>query len=492
MKIKRFEAASMAEALRMVKKEFGEEAVILSAKTASKAGRLFGAKQAGQVVVTAAIDPLAVKHVQNAPAEGTGALTYPSGTPEKSAESTAGLGNILRRFSPISRTGQQKLQPKFVSLMSASQGAQAYAQAQRPDPSICEQLQAHGIEHALASELADGVATLLAPDCPADYPSAQEEMTVALARIIEARGWVAPVAPAHKRSSARIVILVGPAGAGKTATAAKILGQAIMQGEQTAGILSLDDQRVAGTLELQRFSHLLGLRLETARTMDQVTAALARMADAQLVLVDTPGLDPDAVEGRQALMEMIKCMNDPEVHLVLNATMREKALAKVISFFSPLGITRVLPTHLDWCDQFGPVINQLEQCRLPMTYRGTGSQVPEGLHGASAREIAALLLSNGQAALAAQAGRAPLSAAPQGKASAAGAGRYVANRNSDIFHDRGCKSVKRINDGNALVFKDAAEAMEQGFKPCRMCSMSLLAPKPLDRPARHHFAGSRN
>jgi len=491
MKIKRFEAASMAEALRMVKKEFGEEAVILSAKTASKAGRLFGAKQAGQVVVTAAIDPLAVKHVQNAPAQGPGALADPSGTPEKEAESTAGLGNILRRFTPISRTGQQKLQPKFVSLISASQGAQAYALAQRPDRSICEQLQAHGIEHALASELADGVATLLAPDCPADEPRAQEELTAALARIIEARGWVAPVAAAHKRS-ARIVVLVGPAGAGKTATAAKILGHAIMQGEQTAGILSLDDQRVAGTLELQRFSHLLGLRLETARTMDQVTAALARMSDAQLVLVDTPGLDPDAFEGRQALMEMIKCMHDPEVHLVLNATMREKALAKVISFFSPLGITRVLPTHLDWCDQFGPMINQLEQCRLPMTYRGTGSQVPEGLHGASAREIAALLLSNSQAQLAAQAGCEPLSAAPRGRASAAGAGRYVANRNSDIFHDRGCKSVKRINDGNALVFKDAAEAMEQGFKPCRMCSMSLLAPKPLDRPARHHFAGSRN
>jgi flagellar biosynthesis protein FlhF len=491
MKIKRFEAASMAEALRMVKKEFGEEAVILSAKTASKAGRLFGARQAGQVVVTAAIDPLAVKHVQNAPVEGTGALTYPSGTPEKDVESNAGLGNILRRYTPISRTGQQKLQPKFVSLMSASQGAQAYAQAQRPDRSIREQLQAQGVEHALASELAEGVDTLLASDCTADEPRAQEDPTAALARIIEARGWVAPVSAAHNRS-ARIVVLVGPAGAGKTATAAKILGHAIMQGDLTAGILSLDDQRIGATLELQRFSHLLGLRLETARTMDQVTAALDRMGDAQLVLVDTPGLGPDAFEGRQALMEMIKCMHDPEVHLVLNATMREKALAKVISFFRPLGITRVLPTHLDWCDQFGPVLNQLEQCRLPISYRGTGSQVPEGLHGASAREIAALLLSNSPAELDAQAGGAPLSAAPRSRASAAGAGRYVANRNSDIFHDRGCKSVKRSNDGNALVFKDAAEAMEQGFKPCRMCSMSLLAPKPLDRPARHHFAGSRN
>ncbi len=486
MKIKRFEAASMAEALRMVKKEFGEEAVILSAKTASKAGRLFGARQAGQVVVTAAIDPLATKHLPDGPHDAAVPLADPSGTPEKSADNVD-IGNILRRFSPISRTGQQKLQPKFVRLMSAGQGAQAYAQTQRSEPPIYEQLQAQGVEHALATELADGVATLLAPDCP----STPEETTAALAQIIAARGWVAPVATAHKRS-ARIVVLVGPAGAGKTASAAKILGNAIMQGEQTAGVLSLDDQRIAGTLELQRFSHLFGLRLETAHSMDQVTAALDRMADAQLVLVDTPGLAPDDFERRQALMEKIKCMHAPEVHLVLNATMRAKALARVISFFSPLGLARVLPTHMDWCDQFGPVINQLEQCRLPMTYRGTGSQVPEGLHGASAREIAALLLGHNPPALGAREEPATLSAATrQGKAAAAGSGQYIANCNSDIFHERGCKSAKRIREGNALVFRDAADAMEQGFKPCRMCSLSLLAPKPIDRPALHHYAGSR-
>ena len=39
MKIKRFEAPSMSEALRMIKKEFGEEAVILSAKTVKKNGQ---------------------------------------------------------------------------------------------------------------------------------------------------------------------------------------------------------------------------------------------------------------------------------------------------------------------------------------------------------------------------------------------------------------------------------------------------------------------
>ena len=56
MKIKRFEARSMSEALRMVKKEFGDDAVILSATNSKKNGKLFRSKAGGEVVVTAAID----------------------------------------------------------------------------------------------------------------------------------------------------------------------------------------------------------------------------------------------------------------------------------------------------------------------------------------------------------------------------------------------------------------------------------------------------
>jgi flagellar biosynthesis protein FlhF len=55
MKIKRFEASNMTEALQKIKKEFGEEAVILSAKSTKKLGGFFS-NNGSKVVVTAAID----------------------------------------------------------------------------------------------------------------------------------------------------------------------------------------------------------------------------------------------------------------------------------------------------------------------------------------------------------------------------------------------------------------------------------------------------
>ena len=70
--------------------------------------------------------------------------------------------------------------------------------------------------------------------------------------------------------------------------------------------------------------------------------------------------------------------------------------------------------------------------------------------------------------------------------------QYVANCNSDIFHQTDCKAVQRISEANALIFNDSNEALAQGFKPCRMCCSEHIVLKPIDRLARTRYAGSRN
>ena len=58
MQIKRFEAPTMTEALRLIKKELGPDAVILSARSLSQGKSLFGIKKPAGVEVTAATDTL--------------------------------------------------------------------------------------------------------------------------------------------------------------------------------------------------------------------------------------------------------------------------------------------------------------------------------------------------------------------------------------------------------------------------------------------------
>jgi len=46
---------------------------------------------------------------------------------------------------------------------------------------------------------------------------------------------------------------------------------------------------------------------------------------------------------------------------------------------------------------------------------------------------------------------------------------YVANRNSDLFHNPSCKWVERIDKRNMLVFDTRSEALANNYHPCKAC-----------------------
>jgi len=47
--------------------------------------------------------------------------------------------------------------------------------------------------------------------------------------------------------------------------------------------------------------------------------------------------------------------------------------------------------------------------------------------------------------------------------------KYVASRNSKVFHRPDCKWAKKIKPGNLVGFKSREEAVESGRRPCRNC-----------------------
>jgi flagellar biosynthesis protein FlhF len=489
MKIKRFEAPNMAEALRMVRKEFGEEAVILSAKNVKKAGSLFGLKSVGQVVVTAAIDPTAAKDATPEELRALNDLSREENSRvvgQNAPRGSAGIERILKQYTPITRTGQQKLQPKLNRWMEETQEQTPSVRPDEDRPSLYASLMtiltAQGVGKGIATEMAAQAQELGMADPGGDH-------STLLAQLIAAKGWLAAATPDSVQRP-RTIVLVGANGVGKTTMAAKLAARHLMRTGHKTILVSLDDQRIAGTAELERYAAIMGLPFETAHDPSHLSRLMDRLADAQMV-VDTPGLNPKELGRRDALARMIKVLDRAQVHLLFSAAAQEAVMAKSVALFKPLGIHCLLPTHLDWIDQAGPFINQMALAHLPIRYVGTGPQVPEGVRDLTAHGLAAMLLSRAWPQEEEPQATPPALTIVQRRPAAVAEAPYIANRNSDIFHDRSCKSVGRINNDNAVVFKDATEAMSQGFKPCRMCCMSHLVPKPIDRLARNRFAGSR-
>ena len=475
MKIKRFEASNMSEALRMIKKEFGEDAVILSAKTMQKSRGVMGNKPPRKVVVTAAID----KTPAIEPMTGSRDLEEmePQGhsSASESDDMTYHKFSFLKKYRPITRTGQNKVQPKIVQLMT---------ETAEPSPAraIESRLSAQGVSPENSTELANQTVSLLV----SDHAGASEKGK-ALSQALDAMQLVRPTCSMGGQKP-RVVVMAGPSGVGKTSAAVKLAARHVIDCQETVAIISLDNQRMAGACELERYAAIMALPLKMAHNAQQAAQALKAFDTADLVVVDTPGLALDDHRHLQSLKTTLSAFGNFELHLLLSSTAQEKVMARTISFFKPLNIDRLLFTKLDWALDIGPMINQSMISKIPISYLCDSPKVPEGMHAANAAELSALLLPEKDSSE--MTGEGYAHAAARRKITQMDGPCYVANRNSDIFHHSSCKSVKRIHTDNMKIFKNPAEAMGQDFKPCRMCCSQLIVTKPIERLARQ-YAGNR-
>jgi flagellar biosynthesis protein FlhF len=206
-----------------------------------------------------------------------------------------------------------------------------------------------------------------------------------------------PVAPPMQPgpSGALVAALVGPAGAGKTASAAKLAALARQSLQRDVALVSLDVFRAGGADLLQRHASDLQAPVHVCITAEDLRAALSYYRDRALVLIDTPGLR-DAAE-IERLAKLLDEARPTETHLVLSATSKPRDLAEMARRFERLGPGRLLFTKLDETCTYGPILSTLARVRKPLSYLGVGPGVPQDLELATSRRVADLILPPAQA-----------------------------------------------------------------------------------------------
>ncbi|MDH5490392.1 MAG: hypothetical protein OEY14_00315 [Myxococcales bacterium] len=245
-------------------------------------------------------------------------------------------------------------------------------------------LERAGVPSAMAERL---ISALIAEHGvePASFGLAREALEVTLRRELSFSGSI-------MHSSSRIVALVGPTGAGKTTTIAKVAAMAALTERRRVALISTDEYRVAGAEQLQRYADLIGIPMDTAYDERSLEAALRRFAHADLVLVDTPGRAPRA---RRAFAQLGDCLHgagEPvEVHLCVPAATNERELRMTIEAHEPLRVARLLITKLDEAVLHGTILAAQELTGLPLSHFTTGQHVPEDIEEATAERVAALL-----------------------------------------------------------------------------------------------------
>ncbi len=184
---------------------------------------------------------------------------------------------------------------------------------------------------------------------------------------------------------APIEVFVGPPGVGKTTTIAKIAAQERAREGKRLALLAADGFRVGAIEQLRLYADILGSPFSAARTPDE----FARVLDLtkRPLLVDTAGRSPSDDVAKD-MFRVLATRTDVRTHLVIPASLSAKAAERMIERFADARPTRVALTRLDETDTIGPIVSVLRARRLPLSFFGTGQNVPADLQRVTAPVLA--------------------------------------------------------------------------------------------------------
>lgn len=183
--------------------------------------------------------------------------------------------------------------------------------------------------------------------------------------------------------------MMGPPGAGKTATIAKLAIHYGLKLRRPALLISADNLRVAASEQLRGYASVLGLRFESAQSGRALAQLLEENRSYGLILIDTPGLsaheltDNDANEGKE-LLRFLADRADIRRHLVIPASMRSADANRVTCAFEAFRPSHIIFSRLDETAAFGPMLNEAMANERPVSFFTTGQRIPEDLQAASA------------------------------------------------------------------------------------------------------------
>lgn len=185
-----------------------------------------------------------------------------------------------------------------------------------------------------------------------------------------------------------VVALVGPTGVGKTTTIAKLAARyALKNGLEKMALISADDYRIGAQEQLFIYGRQLNVPVYVARNADELRQRIERLSHADLIMVDTAGVSQRDTRLVRALESLQMEGRAVSSYLVLAANAQMESIDETVAAFSRMPLAGGIVTKIDEAASLGGVLSVLARYQLPVAWSADGQEVPENLRRASARHL---------------------------------------------------------------------------------------------------------
>ncbi|MGX1125847.1 flagellar biosynthesis protein FlhF [Pseudomonas sp. HLS-6 TE3448] len=396
MQVKRFFAADMRQAMKLVRDELGAEAAIIGNR-----------RIAGGVELTAALDyklSALAPRVPNVELEDELRKTQSRIVTAQAELSSRVEGDETANrqlFAGLPLTASEPLIEPHVDeperprvapapavdqrlfdsmrnelsglreLLEVQLGSLAWTQLQGSKPqqaSLWRRLQRIGLSGPLSRELLDLTAEIEEPR------HAWRMLLAHLARMIS----VPEVDPIEEGG---VIAMVGPAGMGKTTTLAKLAARYVLKyGAQNLALVSMDSFRIGAQEQLKTLGRILNVSVTHVDPGQSLGQALEPLLRKRVVLIDTAGLQASDPALRMQLETLAGRGIQAKNYLVLATTSQKQVLTAAYHSYKRCGLAGCILTKLDETASLGEVLSLAISHELPVAYLTDGPRIPDDLH----------------------------------------------------------------------------------------------------------------
>lgn len=402
MKIKRFYAADMRQALRMVKDELGADAVILSNNSSGDGIEIVAAKDYDERAVQkavdekeAAFDAMLDKKLHEKPINYTPIdLQAPPKqdyrrdfSPKAKVNKRPVAAVQAIKEPPVQQQKQSAKKPQWhedpaikavkeeLSLMRHEFKTQLnelkWADSARQNPvriDVIRRLLDTGFSKRLSLKLAESV----------DIESTLEQAWLSC---LEAAGSSIPILENDILENGGVIALVGATGVGKTTSIAKIAARFRMRhGADQLALITTDNYRIGAHEQLNNFARILDVPMRVASTQEDLKEALDEFIDKRLVLIDTAGMSQKDLRMTEQFQLLNNQRFDIKSYLVISAATESRAMREALGTFREVQPEGCILTKLDETDCPGSALSAIIEQQIAIAFVSDGQRVPEDLH----------------------------------------------------------------------------------------------------------------
>ncbi|MDG5470307.1 flagellar biosynthesis protein FlhF [Jeotgalibacillus sp. ET6] len=361
MKVKKIMADSMQEAMKKVRSEFGDDAVILNSKAVYTGGFL-GLFKKKRIEVTAGTDDL------TEPPALLPAMNHLKESEENYKADFNEIKEILSRFQPQTQTAFHHFPPVI------QEELKRYKELDFDEHWLLELGQ-----FVFEKWKEDGKAEDVHSHSLAFFKKKMKGLV-------------------HKGidTDRKFINVVGPTGVGKTTTIAKMAAKLVVEQKRKIAFITTDTYRIGAIEQLKTYAQLLNVPIEVVYNRSDFEQAVVKFEQFDHIFIDTAGRNYREKHYVEDLKNVLNFSVNMQSFLVLSMTARRKDMQAVIEQFKDVDISHFIFTKQDESTAPGAVIQIMTQNKKGAAFITTGQAVPEDIKEASTEHFLNLLEESGK------------------------------------------------------------------------------------------------